>query len=55
MLNLHGCSSGLDGDVLEQLNRDLWRVPVFVAPLPRGSKKEDMFIEVDPDYMTEVA
>ncbi|KAF1934073.1 uncharacterized protein M421DRAFT_112105 [Didymella exigua CBS 183.55] len=49
-LNLRGCS-GLDGEVLEQWNRGVWRVPVFVAPSPRGALKEDMFIEVDPEYM----
>lgn len=54
VLNLHGCSSGLDGEVLEQWNRDVWRVPAFVAPSQRGALKEDMFIEVDPEYMLEV-
>jgi hypothetical protein len=52
VLNLHGCS-GLDGEVLEQRNRDDWRVPVFVAPSPKGALKEEMIIEVDPDYMLE--
>lgn len=47
---MHGCS-GLDGEVLEQWNRDVWRVPVFVAPFPRGTAKENVVIEVDPDYM----
>lgn len=50
VLNLHGCS-GLDGEVLEQWNKDVWRVPVFVAPFPRGAAKENVVIEVDPDYM----
>ena len=49
-LDLHGCS-GLDGEVLEQWNRDVWRVPIFVAPRPRGALKEEVFIEVDPEYM----
>lgn len=40
--------------MLEQWNRDVWHVPVFVAPRPRGSMKEDMIIEVDPEYMLEV-
>ena len=39
VLNLHGCS-GLDGEVLEQWNRDVWRVPVFAAPGPKGALKE---------------
>jgi hypothetical protein len=52
VLNLHGCS-GLDGEVLEQCNRDVWRVPVFVAPDSKGALKEEMVIEVDPDYMLE--
>ena len=47
---MHGCS-GLDGEVLEQWNSDVWRVPVFVAPFPRGTAKENVVIEVDPDYM----
>ncbi|KAH6620339.1 hypothetical protein C7974DRAFT_231608 [Boeremia exigua] len=51
-LDLHGCN-GLDGEVLEQWNRDVWRVPVFVAPRPRGLMKENLLIEVDPDYMNE--
>lgn len=49
VLNLHGCS-GLDGEVLEQWNRDVWRVPVFVAPSSHGTLKEDLVIEVDPEY-----
>ncbi|KAJ4992672.1 hypothetical protein SVAN01_01718 [Stagonosporopsis vannaccii] len=52
VLDLHGCN-GLDGEVLEQWNRDVWRVPVFVAPRPRGFLKQEFFIEVDPDYMVE--
>ncbi|KAF3035598.1 hypothetical protein E8E11_000354 [Didymella keratinophila] len=52
VLDLHGCS-GLDGEVLEQWNRDVWRVPVFVAPSPKGALKEETIIEVDPDYMFE--
>ncbi|KAJ8117997.1 hypothetical protein OPT61_g929 [Boeremia exigua] len=51
-LDLRGCN-GLDGEVLEQWNKNVWRVPVFVAPRPRGFLKEDLFIEVDPDYMLE--
>jgi hypothetical protein len=49
VLDLHGCS-GLDGEVLEQWNRDVWHVPLFVAPSPRSALKEDAFIEVDPEY-----
>lgn len=52
VLDLHGCS-GLDGEVLEQWNRNVWRVSVFVAPRPRDLK-ENVFIEVDPEYMLEV-
>lgn len=52
VLNLRGCS-GLDGEVLEQWNRDIWRVPEFVAPRSRGALKEEFFIEVDPEYMLE--
>ncbi|KAF2632635.1 hypothetical protein BU25DRAFT_405962 [Macroventuria anomochaeta] len=52
VLDLHGCS-GLDGEVLEQWNRDVWRVPLFVAPRPRGMLKEEVHIEVDPDYLLE--
>jgi len=52
VLDLHGCS-GLDGEVLEQWNRDVWRVPVFVAPNSKGALKEETIIEVDPNYMLE--
>ena len=51
-LDLHGCS-GLDGEVLEQWNRNVWRVPIFEAPSSRGALKEETMIEVDPDYMLE--
>lgn len=54
VLNLHGCSSGLDGEVLEQWNRDVWHVPAFVAPSQKSALKEDTFIEVDPEYMLEI-
>ena len=43
--------ANLAREVLEQWNRDVWRVPVFVAPFPRGTAKENVVIEVDPDYM----
>ena len=50
VLDLHGCS-GLDGEVLEQWNIDVWHVPAFVAPRAHGVLKEMGDIEVDPDYM----
>lgn len=52
VLDLNGCS-GLDGEVLERWNRDVWRVPLFEVPKSRGALKEDTMIEVDPDYMLE--
>jgi hypothetical protein len=40
----------LDGEVLDAWNREAWHIAVFVAPR-RTADKEDLFIEVDPEYV----
>lgn len=52
VLDLQGCR-GLDGEVWERWNREVWRVPGFVAPRVSGVLKEvgGGEIEVDPEYL----
>ncbi|KAF1365996.1 hypothetical protein EJ07DRAFT_51940, partial [Lizonia empirigonia] len=52
VLDLQGCR-GLDGEVWERWNREVWRVPAFVAPRVSGGLKEvgGGEIEVDPEYL----
>lgn len=37
---------------MDQWNRDVWRIPGFVAPGVRGALKEMGIIEVDPEYIS---
>lgn len=48
VLDLRGCA-GLDGEVLERWNSDVWHIGTLVVP--RRGKGEDMIIEVDPAYL----
>ncbi|KAF2477283.1 uncharacterized protein BDR25DRAFT_371341 [Lindgomyces ingoldianus] len=52
-LILQGCH-GLGNDVVEQRNRDVWRIPECIPPHPQLDRDNvSTIIEVDPTYMND--
>lgn len=44
----------MDSEVVEQWNKDVWRIPEVVPPLPRVQAQDgSTVIEVDPAYIAD--